>query len=169
MLFLIAAMSKNNVLGYKGRMPWHLPSDLQYFKKKTEGKPIIMGRATFESLPKILPNREHIVLTRNLNYFHPHITLCRNHEDLIKEYGGQKKDAFVIGGGQIYSTFLPFCTKLYITKIQAEFEGDTFFPEIPRVSEMNETNMNTFKLKNVSTMHRENGLDFVFEVYEAED
>lgn len=130
MLSLVVAMDKNNVIGKENRLPWCLPNDLQRFKEITtsKSKTIIMGRKTFESLPKILPDRQHIVLTRDKNYKvkDDRITVVNRMEDIdllirdVKEY-------FVIGGGEIFNLLFPYVDKMYLTKIGANFEGDTFF------------------------------------------
>lgn len=130
MLSLVVAMDKNNVIGKENRLPWCLPNDLQKFKEITtsDSQTIIMGRKTFESLPKILPGRQHIVLTRDKNYKvkDDRITVVNRMEDIdllirdVKEY-------FVIGGGEIFNLLFPYVDKMYLTKIDANFEGDTFF------------------------------------------
>lgn len=130
MLSYVVAMDKNNVIGKENALPWYLPNDLQKFKKITtsKSKTIIMGRKTFESLPKILPDRHHIVLTREKNYKvkDDRVTVVNRIED-IEPLIGDSKEYFVIGGGEIFNLLFPYAARMYITKIDENFEGDTFF------------------------------------------
>jgi len=133
MLSFIVAMDKNNVIGQKdkNRMPWHLPKDLQYFKERTSGHTIVMGRKTFESLGRILPNRKHIVLTRSNHNFPEEVKVFHDFSKVItlnNQYPDE--ELFVIGGGSIYKQFLPYADKLYVTIIDEVFEGDVHFPTI---------------------------------------
>jgi dihydrofolate reductase len=125
----IVAMARNYVIGKDNQLLWHLPNDLKRFRQITDGHTLIMGRKTFESLPKILPNRHHVVITKNPNYTvdSDQVTIVHSIGELrsLLDY---KKDYFVIGGGMIYQTLLPLCEKLYITQIQKDFQGDTLFP-----------------------------------------
>ncbi|KUP06494.1 dihydrofolate reductase [Bacillus coahuilensis p1.1.43] len=130
MITLIWAMDENGLIGKDNSMPWHLPKDLKHFKTKTTGRTIIMGRKTFESLGKPLPNRKNIVLTRNQ---HSHIEGCEtvhSIEDIIRMNQQSSEEYMVIGGSQIYKEFLPFADKLEVTLIHDTFEGDTYFPTI---------------------------------------
>lgn len=129
MLSVIVAIANNNVIGKDNNLIWHLPNDLERFKKITTGKTIIMGRKTFESLPCILPNRHHIVLTRDASYeiSDKRVTVIHNINELTT-YIDDDMEHFIIGGGEVYSLLLPYAKKLYITKIEADFEGDTYFP-----------------------------------------
>lgn len=131
MLSIIVAKSKNNVIGKDNKLIWNIPDDLKRFKKLTTNHTIIMGRKTFESLGRVLPNRKHIVLTNDKNYTvdNPNVQIIHNAEELSK-YEEDNQEHFVIGGAIIYKLLLPKCNKLYITEIEQEFEGDTFFPEI---------------------------------------
>ena len=122
---LIAAIDENRVLGKDNQLIWHLPEDLKRFKNLTSGHAIIMGRKTFESLPKALPNRQNIVVTRNHNYSKEGITVCHSMEAAI-ESAGEDKQPFIIGGGQIYEQGLKFASIIELTKIHAQFEGDVF-------------------------------------------
>ena len=126
---LIAAIDENRVLGKDNQLIWHLPEDLKRFKNLTSGHAIIMGRKTFESLPKALPNRQNIVVTRNHNYSKEGITVCHSMEAAI-ESAGEDKQPFIIGGGQIYEQGLKFASIIEVTKIHTQFEGDVFFPKI---------------------------------------
>lgn len=131
MISLIWAMDKNNVIGYKNDMPWHLPNDLKFFKEKTVGNTIIMGRKTFESLGRVLPNRKHIVLTRGEERFPDGVQVMREINE-IKQYVADNpaEEVFVIGGGHVFEQVLPFADRLYVTVIDEAFKGDVFFPEI---------------------------------------
>lgn len=126
---LIAAIDENSVLGKDNQLIWHLPEDLKRFKRLTMGHAVIMGRKTFESLPKALPNRHNIVVTRNQNYSKEGITVCHSLEAAI-ECARDDDQPFVIGGGQIYEQAIGLADVIELTKIHAHFEGDVFFPEI---------------------------------------
>jgi dihydrofolate reductase len=131
MLNIIVAASENSVIGKDNRLPWHLPSDLNHFREITTGHTIIMGRKTFESLPKILPNRHHIVLTNNTDYSidSDDVTVVNSLHQLLQILDANQL-YFVIGGGSIFNILLPYCSKVYLTKIFASFDGDTFFPSL---------------------------------------
>lgn len=131
MLSIIAAVAKNNALGKNNKMPWHLPNDLRRFREITDGHPIIMGRKTFLSLPKLLPNRTHIVLTRDKSFRpgSPEVQVVHSIPELLAIIDPNEEN-FIIGGGQIYSQLLFHTDKLYLTIIDREFSADTFFPEI---------------------------------------
>ncbi|MCO7183863.1 dihydrofolate reductase [Tenacibaculum sp. XPcli2-G] len=130
MITLIAAIAKNNALGKDNDLIWHLPADLKRFKKVTTGHPILMGRNTFESIGKPLPNRTSIIITRNNNYFVDGCLIANSIEQAIELAEG--KDAFIIGGAQIYKDALEqnLVDRLDITVLHHEFEADAFFPEI---------------------------------------
>jgi len=157
MISLIFAMGKNNALGYKNQMPWHLPADFAYFKKVTMGQPVIMGRKTFESIGKPLPGRENIVITRSTSFSHEGCIIVDS-LDKAKELA-KDKDSFIIGGLEIYRAFLPIADKLYITEIDNDFEADTFF-----------TGIDYSKWKLVSSepgvKDEKNPFDYKFLVYE---
>ena len=123
---IIVAMTPQGIIGKDNQIPWHLPADLQRFKKITMGYPIIMGRKTFESLPGILPGRQHIVLTRNKKYKAEDCEVANNWGHVASLVKGK---AFVIGGSAIYAYALPIAKKLHITIVHADLEGDTYFPE----------------------------------------
>ncbi len=126
---LIAAIDEHSVLGKDNQLIWHLPEDLKRFKRLTTGHAIIMGRKTFESLPKALPNRHNIVVTRNQNYFKEGVTVCHSLEAAIK-CSKNDDQPFVIGGGEVYEQAIELADVIELTKIHAQFEGDVFFPEI---------------------------------------
>lgn len=130
MISLIFAFDDNRVMGYNNKMPWHLPGDLAYFKKTTMGKPMIMGRKTFESIGKALPGRTNIVITRDLNYKAEGIIIVHSFEEALDVAKKEEKEIMIIGGEQIFRLALPIADVLYVTKIQHAFQGDTFFPEI---------------------------------------
>lgn len=133
-LSLIVAMAENRCIGIENRLPWHLPEDLKFFKKTTLGKPIIMGRKTFDSIGKPLPGRTNIVVTRNEAWQHEAVKVVNTLEAAIKEARHVCEEngideAVIIGGEQIYHLALDYVNCLYITRIKAVVEGDAFFPE----------------------------------------
>ena len=132
MLSLIVAVAQNNVIGKDNKLIWHISEDLKRFKEITSGKTIIMGRKTFESLPGVLPNRKHIIVTRDKNYKvnSDKVTIVNDLNTLIDQYKNCNDEVFIIGGAEIYKQSLPHADKLYLTKINNFFDGDTFFPEI---------------------------------------
>lgn len=131
---LIAALSKNRVIGNRGKIPWRLPEDIKHFRDRTKGHPLVMGRKTFETLPQPLPNRTHIVISRsvqdeeNRNGVYWVKTLERAIA-IARTAPGGDSEIFIAGGGQIYLEALPIATHLDLTLIDAEFDGDAFFPE----------------------------------------
>jgi len=129
MITIIAAVAQNNALGKNNKLIWHLPDDLKRFKKLTLNKHIIMGRKTFESLPNLLPNRKHIIISKNPTYLQNGTTLVNNIEQAI-EIASKEEEIFVIGGGEIYNLFLNIADKIELTYVHHNFEADTFFPEI---------------------------------------
>lgn len=131
MLSIIVAIAKNNVIGKDNKLIWHLPEDLKRFKKLTTGHTIIMGRKTFESLGRVLPNRKHIVLCNdaNLTIEDENVEVIDDIK-LLESYINSEEENFVIGGATIYKLLIPYANKMYITKINEEFEGDVYFPEI---------------------------------------
>ncbi len=131
MLSIVVAKGKNNIIGNENKLIWSLPADMKRFKELTTGHVIIMGRKTFESLGKVLPNRKHIVFTQNPDFMVKDENVQVVHSMLeIKEYIDDKNENFVIGGAMIYSLLMPHVNKMYITEINQDFEGDTFFPKI---------------------------------------
>lgn len=130
-LTIIVAAAENNVIGKDNQLIWHLSDDLKRFKKLTSGHHIIMGRKTFESFPKPLPNRTHIVITRQKNYKVPKgVIVVHTMKEAVSAATVADAEPFVIGGGEIYKQAIPFATKIELTRVHHEFEGDTFFPEI---------------------------------------
>jgi len=129
-IIIIAAAAENNALGINNDLPWYLPADFKRFKALTTGHKIIMGRKTLESFPKALPNREHIAITRSKDYITKFpCTLVHSIEDAIELVKNDTK-SFIIGGGEIYRQAMSFATKIELTRVHAEVEADTFFPEI---------------------------------------
>ena len=122
-LFCIYARAANGAIGKDGQLPWHLPADLKRFKALTMGKPMIMGRKTFESLPGLLPGRRHIVLTRKQRWDSTGAEVVRSVEEAIATAGD---DAAVIGGAAIFDAFLPLSDRVELTQIHHDFEGDVF-------------------------------------------
>jgi dihydrofolate reductase len=129
MLSIIAAVSENNALGKENKLLWHLPADLKRLKSLTMGHHLIMGRKTFESLGKPLPGRPHVIISRQKNYQPDGVTVVDSLEKAI-EFAKHDDQAFVFGGGEIYRLALPFVKKIYLTRVKALFEGDTYFPEL---------------------------------------
>ncbi|MFT8321743.1 MAG: dihydrofolate reductase [Bacillus sp. (in: firmicutes)] len=131
MISLIVAMDINNVIGHKNELPWHLPEDLKYFKKVTTGHPIVMGRKTRESIGRNLPNRENVIITRNREFVCENCTILHSIEDL-KAWSKTKtnEEIFIIGGAEIFKETVAIADKLYVTKIDAAYSGDTYFPAI---------------------------------------
>ena len=131
MLSIIVAKAKNNVIGKNNELIWKLPEDLKRFKQLTTGHTIIMGRKTFESLGRVLPNRKHIIFSQNPDFKVNDENVEIVHSMLqIQGYIEDKEEHFVIGGAMIYNLLMPYVTKMYVTQIDREFEGDAFFPRI---------------------------------------
>ncbi len=131
MITIIAAAGEHNELGKDNDLVWHLPDDFKRFKQLTTGHHIIMGRKTFESFPKPLPNRVHIVITRNKNYQKEGIIVVSSIEEAL-EKAREDSQPFIIGGGEIYKQSLPFAQKIELTRVHGTFEADTFFPEVDK-------------------------------------
>ena len=128
---LVVAASTNNVIGRDGGLPWHLPDDLRHFKRITTGKPLIMGRRTFESIGKPLPERQNIVMTRDPDYAAEGCDVVSSVDEAL-ELAGDAEEVMVIGGGQVYRDFLPRADRIYMTRVQAEVQGDTLFPDFDK-------------------------------------
>ena len=128
MISLIAAMARNRIIGKDNDMPWHLPADLAHFKRVTMGKPVIMGRRTYESIGFPLPGRKNVVITRNADYAPEGIVVVDSVEAALSEVS-DADEVMIIGGGQLYREMLPHADRLYLTRIQADIEGDTEFPD----------------------------------------
>lgn len=130
MISHIVAYTKNRVIGRDNAMPWHLPADLAHFKRVTLGKPIIMGRKTFESIGRPLPGRQNIVVTRDEQFQAEGITIWKN-LDQLSDFTDSEEEVFLIGGGELFRQTLPIAKRLYVTEIEVTLEGDVFYPVIP--------------------------------------
>ncbi len=131
MLSHIVAASENNVIGSHNELPWKLPNDFKYFKNKTWGMPVIMGRKSYESLKKALPGRINIVVTKKNDWKADDAIVVNNIDDAIKKgEGSDVKEIFIIGGGEIFRQTMDRISRIYITRVHANVEGDTFYPEI---------------------------------------
>ena len=133
MMSLIAAVASNRAIGKGNQLLWHLPEDMRYFRETTRGKPVIMGRRTWESLPdafRPLPGRHNIVVSRNLAYAATGATLVTSLDEAIQK-AGETNEVFVIGGAELYRQALPLADRLYLTEVSGDFEGDAFFPQVP--------------------------------------
>ena len=126
---IIAAVSENNVLGKNNKLIWHIPNDLKRFKKLTLGHSVIMGRKTFESIAKPLPQRKNIILTRNKNYKAKGAVIAHNVKEALN-FCENDNQPFIIGGGEIYKLFMSISNKIELTRIHKSYDGDAFFPEI---------------------------------------
>lgn len=132
----IAAMSQNRVMGIDNKLPWHIPGDLKFFKSRTMGKPLIMGRKTFQSLGRPLPGRTNIIVSRNADFAGADIVHATSLEDAIEKARviamRDRVDEIMIGGGaQIYESAMNFIERIYLTVIERDYEGDTWFPPLP--------------------------------------
>ena len=156
MLSIIVAKAKNNVIGKNNKLLWNLPEDLKRFKNLTTGHTIIMGRKTFESIKRVLPNRKHVILSNNPDFKveNENVEIVHSVQDLQK-YILDEEENFVIGGAMIYNLLIPYVTKLYVTEIEKDFEGDAVFPKI-NLEEWKEINRE-FK--------KENDLEYCFVDY----
>ena len=158
MLSIIVAKAKNNIIGKDNALIWHLPEDLKRFKRLTTGHTIIMGRKTFESLGRVLPNRHHIILCNDaqMNIDNENVEILED-ISMLDKYVKDEVEHFVIGGATMYRLLMPMCSKMYITEINQDFEGDVSFPEINlnewKVTEREdgpEDGENTFKYEYVT-------------------
>ena len=160
MLSIIVAKAKNNIIGKNNELVWHLPEDLKHFKELTTGHTIIMGRKTYESLGKPLPNRKHIIFSQNPDFKVHEENVQVVHSLLeIQDLIEGKEEAFVIGGAMIYNFLMPYVKKMYVTEIKQEFDGDAFFPIIDS-EEWKETSRTT------GIKDEENNLDYDIVTYE---
>lgn len=131
MLSIIVAKTKNDIIGKDNALIWHLPEDLKRFKEMTTGHTIIMGRKTFESLGRILPNRHHVILCNDaqMNIENENVEILED-ISMLDKYVKDEEEHFVIGGATMYRLLMPICSKMYVTEIDKDFEGDVSFPEI---------------------------------------
>ncbi len=150
-LSIIAAVGKNLELGLNNGLIWRFKEDMKFFKETTMGHPVIMGRKTFESLPKALVNRRNIVITTDTDYSAEGAEVVHSVEEAVELCGGE--EAFVIGGGRIYSEMLPLCDKLYLTEIEAECKSaDTFFPSFNKSDYISEK-LSEYNVDGISFSH----------------
>lgn len=131
MISLIVAAAENNAIGKDNQLLWHLPNDLKFFKNTTWGMVVVMGRKTFEAVNKPLPGRINIVITRQANWTAEGVITATDLDDALKKAAETNcKEIFIIGGGEIYKQSMDICNKIYITRVHATLDGDTFFPVI---------------------------------------
>lgn len=160
MISIVVACSSNNSIGKNNQLLWHLPNDLKFFKNTTWGGVVIMGRKTFESVNKPLPGRLNIVITRQKNWQAENVTTAGSLDEAIEKAKAlYYKEIFIIGGGEIYREALPKTDKIYLTRVHAEMDGDTFFPEINK-NDWQLISCNDFKAD------EKHAYDYSFEVWE---
>ncbi|WP_448900819.1 dihydrofolate reductase [Eubacterium sp.] len=153
---MIASVGKNLELGKNNDLIWHFKEDMKFFKETTMGHPVIMGRKTFESLPKALPGRKNIVISANPEYKADGAEVVASVEEAIKLAEAENTEAFVIGGGRIYTEFLPYADNLYLTEIDAECpDADTYFPEFNKSD----------YIKEIVNFYDVNGTEFYHVIY----
>ncbi|MEG3081797.1 dihydrofolate reductase [Halomonas sp. 5021] len=160
---MIVAMAKNRVIGVEGQLPWYLPEDLKFFKRMTQAKPLVMGRKTFASIGKPLPNRLNIVVTRQEAFAHDGVRVCHDLSAALALADQQAtieaaEEIMVMGGGEIYRQAMPYATRLYVTEVDIEVEGDAYFPLLDP-SEWRET-------QRVAGQPNEKQPDYAFVTYE---
>ncbi len=127
---MIAAMARNRVIGIDNAMPWHLPAEMGHFRRSTIGKTVLMGRKTFESLGRPLKDRRNVILTRNVDYAPDGCEIVHSLDEALTRYAASKDDELVIiGGAELYKQFLPHADKLLLTEVDADIDGDAYFPE----------------------------------------
>ena len=127
---IVAAIASNNVIGKKNSLPWDIPEDLKRFKLLTSGHTILMGRKTFDSIGRPLPNRTNIVMTKDTNYQKEGVEIVFDEKEALNLIKELNQEVFIIGGSKIYELFEPWATSLMITRVLKDFEGDAFFPDI---------------------------------------
>jgi len=128
-LSLIAALAQNHVIGKNNRLVWHLPADMKFFRNTTMGHTLIMGRKTFESFGKLLPGRKSIVITRQAGWRYEGALVVHSFAEAMQS-AMQNEEVFVIGGAEIYRQAMPYCSRMYLTVVHHDFEGDTVFPPV---------------------------------------
>jgi dihydrofolate reductase len=157
MIILIAAAAANNALGKNNKLLWHLPNDFKHFKTLTSGHYIIMGRKTFESFPKPLPNRTHIIITRQKKYKAENCIVVNSLESALQK-APKNEDVYIIGGAEIYNQSIEFANKIELTRVNHTFEADAFFPEI----DLNKWKLISEKHHNKDENHQ---YDFTFQTF----
>jgi dihydrofolate reductase len=166
-LAMIVAMAQNRVIGRNNQLPWHLPNDLKYFKTTTMGKPVIMGRKTFQSIGRPLPGRTNIVVSRDHTFNAEGVWVAQSVEQALQWAEEAAIDQgvaemMVIGGAQIYAELLPRVERLYLTQVQAEVEGDSWFPAV-NWQQWRETSRQDFQAGG------DNPYDYSFQVFQRKD
>ena len=157
---LIVAAAENNAIGKDNKMPWHLPNDFKYFKKNTLEHSVVMGRKTFESIGKPLPERRNIILTRDMNYTHEEVDVANSVQE-VQNYCRDEREIFIIGGAEIYKQTLPLADKVLLTRVHTTIDGDAYFPELLD----HEWNLVSAEKHDKDEKH---AFDYTFEVYEIE-
>lgn len=163
MISFVFAMDRNRLIGKENDLPWHIPNDFKFFKDTTWGQTIIMGRKTFESFGQPLPEREHIIITSNPEYTHKGCTVIHSIEEILElERNHPEKEWFVIGGSVLFEKMLPYADRMYLTYIDHEFDGDTYFPDY---------NREEWKLvsENKGIKNEKNPYDYYFRIYERNE
>lgn len=131
MITMISCMAKNNVIGFKGKIPWHIKEEFAHFKNETMGKTLLMGKTTFEGIGKPLPGRKHIVLSDvDVTYPFEEVEVYRNLEDVLNRFKNSEEELMICGGASIYRLFLEYADKIVLSVLPDEYEGDTYFPNI---------------------------------------
>ncbi|KFF27457.1 dihydrofolate reductase [Chryseobacterium vrystaatense] len=159
MTTIVVAMGEKNEIGFENKLLWHLPKDLKHFKDITSGHPVIMGRKTYESIGKPLPNRTNIVISRKKNWFEEGVLIVGSVKEAVKFAKKIDENIFIIGGGNIYEQTVDIVDRLEVTLVKADLEADTYFPKI---------NLNTWK-KTEEVFHEKdekNQYDFYFQTFE---
>ena len=154
---LIVAAAENNAIGKDNKMPWHLPNDFKYFKKNTLEHSVVMGRKTFESIGKPLPERRNIILTRDMNYTHEEVDVANSVQE-VQNYCRDEREIFIIGGAEIYKQTLPLADKVLLTRVHTTINGDAYFPELLD----HEWNLVSAEKHEKDEKH---AFDYTFEVY----
>jgi dihydrofolate reductase len=159
MTTIVVAMGEKNEIGADNQLLWHLPKDLKHFKDLTSGHPIIMGRKTYESIGKALPNRTNIVISRKKNWFEEGILIVGSIKEAVKFAKKIDENVFIVGGGNVYEQTMEIADRLEVTLVKAELKADTFFPKIdPKIWKLSEE---VFHEKD-----EKNQYDFSFQTYE---
>ncbi len=125
---IIAAMGNDQVIGINNQLPWKLPADMKFFRSKTMGKPVLMGRKTYESIGKPLPGRTNIIITRDSGFHAEGCIVTHSIEEALQK-ADTKEEAMIIGGASLYKQVLPLAQRFYLTRVHADFKGDSYFPE----------------------------------------
>ncbi|MFX3635209.1 MAG: dihydrofolate reductase [Candidatus Pristimantibacillus sp.] len=158
---MIAAMDRNRAIGIGNKLPWRLPAEMAFFTKMTKGKTVIMGRKTFESLPKPLKDRKNVILTRQNDFYHEECEVVHSIEEALERYAAD--EVMVIGGADVYEQFLPYAEMLLVTQVEVKIsEADAFFPEI-REEQWKRISTETY------SKDERNAYDFTFQTFVRND